>query len=216
MFLSVLVLILIIFLCFFPVYSDETVVKLDNIISSNALYKDKTSASAKIIRIFAERVYLPRNMRAVTTWPLSPKAFTLYKHSLNRAALTAHFAIYNGNMQTFFVIFSGAWVISIYLPIIKTASLWQWYDHSVMTSSNQNIFRVTGPLCGEFTGPRWTTRTKASDAELWYFLWTAPWIYGWVNNREVGDLRRHRAQYDVIVMAVPAWYQTTSTHNQAR
>ena len=27
-----------------------------------------------------------------------------------------------------------------------------WYK-SMMTSSNGNIFRVTGPLCGEFTGP---------------------------------------------------------------
>ena len=27
------------------------------------------------------------------------------------------------------------------------------YSHSMMTSSNGNIFRVTGPLCGEFTGP---------------------------------------------------------------
>ena len=26
------------------------------------------------------------------------------------------------------------------------------------------------------------------------------WIYGWVNNREAGDLRRHRAHYDVIVL----------------
>ena len=26
------------------------------------------------------------------------------------------------------------------------------------------------------------------------------WINGWVNNREVGDLRRHRAHYDVTVM----------------
>ena len=26
------------------------------------------------------------------------------------------------------------------------------------------------------------------------------WINGWVNNREAGDLRRHRAHYDVIVM----------------
>ena len=28
----------------------------------------------------------------------------------------------------------------------------------------------TGPLCGEFTGPRWIPLTKASDAELWCFL----------------------------------------------
>ena len=26
------------------------------------------------------------------------------------------------------------------------------------------------------------------------------WIYGWVNNGEAGDLRRHHGQYDVIVM----------------
>ena len=31
-------------------------------------------------------------------------------------------------------------------------------------------FRVTGPLCGEFTGHRWIPLTKASVAELWYFL----------------------------------------------
>ena len=43
----------------------------------------------------------------------------------------------------------------------------------MMTSSSGNIFRVTGHLCGEFTGPRWLPRTKASDAELWCFLWSA-------------------------------------------
>ena len=39
-----------------------------------------------------------------------------------------------------------------------------------------------------------------SNAELWCFLWSVPWINGRVNNREAGDLRRHRAHYDVIVM----------------
>ena len=43
----------------------------------------------------------------------------------------------------------------------------------MMTSSNGNIFRVTGHLCGEFTGPRWIRHTKASDAEPWCFLWSA-------------------------------------------
>ena len=46
--------------------------------------------------------------------------------------------------------------------------------HSMMTSSNGNIFRVTGHLCGEFTGPRWIPHTKASDAALWCLLWSAP------------------------------------------
>ena len=70
----------------------------------------------------------------------------------------------------------------------------------MMTLSNGNIFRVTGHLCGEFTCHQWIPLTKANDAELWCFLWSEPWINGWVNNREAGDLRRHRAHYDVIVM----------------
>ena len=39
-----------------------------------------------------------------------------------------------------------------------------------MTSWKGNIFRATDPLCGEFTDQRWIPFTKASDAELWYFL----------------------------------------------
>ena len=44
----------------------------------------------------------------------------------------------------------------------------------MMTSANGNIFHITGPLWGESTGDRWIPLTKASDAELWYFLWSAP------------------------------------------
>ena len=36
----------------------------------------------------------------------------------------------------------------------------------MMTSLNGNIFRVTGHLCGEFTGHWWIPLTKAGDAEL--------------------------------------------------
>ena len=43
--------------------------------------------------------------------------------------------------------------------------------------------------------------TKANDAERWCFLWSAPTeINDWLNNGEAGDLRRHRADYDVTVM----------------
>ena len=70
----------------------------------------------------------------------------------------------------------------------------------MMTSSNGNIFRVTGPLCEEFTGHRWIPFTKASNAELWCFLWSSPWMNDWVDNRGASDLRRHWAHYDAIVM----------------
>ena len=32
---------------------------------------------------------------------------------------------------------------------------WDLNHHSMMTSSNANILRVTGPLCEDFTGHRW-------------------------------------------------------------
>ena len=35
-------------------------------------------------------------------------------------------------------------------------------------------FRVTGHLWGEFPGDRRIPLTKASDADLWYFRWSAP------------------------------------------
>ena len=41
----------------------------------------------------------------------------------------------------------------------------------MMASSNENIFRVTGPLWGESTEGH---LTKVSEAELWCFLWSAP------------------------------------------
>ena len=80
------------------------------------------------------------------------------------------------------------------MPILPNMAL------HMMRSSNGNIFRVIGHLCGEFTRHRWILRTKASNAERWSFLWSAPWIKGWANNRKAGDLRRHRAHYDVNVM----------------
>ena len=41
---------------------------------------------------------------------------------------------------------------------------------------------------------------KGQWGEALMFSLICVWINGWVNNREVGDLRRHRAHYDVIVM----------------
>ena len=90
----------------------------------------------------------------------------------------------------------------VYNYLLCSAVFSSWlcpYSFRKMTSSNGNIFRVTGRLCGEFTGPRWIPHTKASDAELWFFFICA-WINGWVNKHEAGDLRRHRAHYDVIEM----------------
>ena len=75
------------------------------------------------------------------------------------------------------------------------------YDAIMMTSSNGNIFRVTGHLCGEFTGSR---RIPPPHKGQWrgasMFSLMCIWINGWENNRDAGDFRRYRAHYDVIVM----------------
>ena len=80
---------------------------------------------------------------------------------------------------------------------IATIAVGSRYD--MMTSSNGNIFRVTGY--------RWIPLAKASDAELSLIC---AWIYSWVSNREPGGLRRHRAHihYDVIIMDKKIYHMT--------
>ena len=77
----------------------------------------------------------------------------------------------------------------------------------MMTQSNWNIFRVTGLLYGEFTGRPWSPVqrpvTRSFDISL-----TWAWTNGWVNSRNAGDLRHHRAHRDVTVMFVLPDYFT--------
>ena len=74
-------------------------------------------------------------------------------------------------------------------------SVQSWWRHQMETFSALLALCAGNSLVtGEFPSQR------ASDAELWCFLWSAPCINGWVNNHEAGDLRRHRGHYDVILM----------------
>ena len=65
-----------------------------------------------------------------------------------------------------------------------------------MTSSNGNIFPVTGHLCGEFTAPL----HKGQRRKALMFSLICVWNNGCVNNHEACNLRRCRAHYDVTVM----------------
>ena len=51
---------------------------------------------------------------------------------------------------------------------------------------------------------RWPVNSPHKGQWRWVlmFSFTCAWINGWVNNREAGDLRRHQARYDVIVMEI--------------
>ena len=68
-----------------------------------------------------------------------------------------------------------------------------------MTSLNWNIVRVTGPLCGEFTGhrriPPQRPVMRSFDAFFDLRLNKRLSKQSWS-----GDLRRHRAHYDINLM----------------
>ena len=69
----------------------------------------------------------------------------------------------------------------------------------MMASSNENVFRVTGHLCGELTSPRWIPRKRPVTRSFDVFFFCV-WKNASVNNREACVLRRYCAHYDVTVM----------------
>ena len=82
-----------------------------------------------------------------------------------------------------------------------------WWRHQMETFFAL-LFLCGGnsPVCGEFLAQR--PLTRSFDV----FLTTLS-TNGWVNNREAGDLRRHRAHYDVIVMI---WCNSAQFHSLTR
>ena len=69
----------------------------------------------------------------------------------------------------------------------------------MMTSSNGSFPRYW-PLCG-------VSPVNSPHKGYWrgalIFFFICAWTNVWVNNRDAGDLRRHRAYYDVIVIIYP-------------
>ena len=71
-----------------------------------------------------------------------------------------------------------------------------WWRHQMETFS---------PLLAFERGIHRSQRPVTRSFDVFFDLY---WINGWVNNREVGDLRCHRAHYDVTIMV------TTSSWNK--
>ena len=76
----------------------------------------------------------------------------------------------------------------------------------MMTSSNGNMFRVTGFcegihrwLLGIHRSPMSTPHTDQWRGAL-MFSFICAWTNGWVNNQDAGDLRLHRSHYDITLM----------------
>ena len=86
--------------------------------------------------------------------------------------------------------------IKAYLPflIITVALSLNQNTVIMMTSSNGNIFRVTGPLIHR-------SPVNSTHKGQWRRALILPlifvWTNGWVTNRDAGDLRRYRAHYHV-------------------
>ena len=69
-----------------------------------------------------------------------------------------------------------------------------WWRHQMETfSALLAICAGNSLVTGEFPAQRPMTRSLM-------FSLICAWITGWVNNDEAGDLKRHRALYDVTVM----------------
>ena len=71
-----------------------------------------------------------------------------------------------------------------------------WWRHQMDTFSTlQAICVGNSPVPGELP-----TQRPVTGALMFSLICTR--IKGWVNNREAGDLRRHRANYDVLTMSL--------------
>ena len=69
-----------------------------------------------------------------------------------------------------------------------------WWRHQMET------FSALLALCAGNSPAPVTSPQKGQWRGALMFSLICAWINGWVNNREVGDLRRYRAHYDVTVM----------------
>ena len=110
-------------------------------------------------------VYMPN---AQTNWAIGARHFLF--HVLEHWLWWHWYNIFVCNVNTWIGLSLKACLLHHILNVITE----RCRGGNMMTSSNGNIFRVTGPLLEESTGDRWVLLTEASDAELWCFLWSAP------------------------------------------
>ena len=69
-----------------------------------------------------------------------------------------------------------------------------------MTSSNGNIFNVTGQLWGEIHRSSVDSPHKGQWRGVLMLFLICAWTNVWANNGDTGDLRHHRTHYDAAVM----------------
>ena len=104
-------------------------------------------------------------------------------------------------------VFITLWYLACF-PVAWRPSQISWWRHQMETFSALLVLCArNSPVTGEFPPQRPVTRS-------FDVFFICAWINGWVNNREAGDLRRHRAHYDVNVMS--QWWKATDIHVRSR
>ena len=86
-------------------------------------------------------------------------------------------------------------------------TLWNYFKTEVIKKkSHKSWWRKHFPRCWPFVRGIHLSPVNSPYKGQWrgtlMFSLICAWINDWVNNGETGDLRRHRAHYDVIVMYI--------------
>ena len=82
---------------------------------------------------------------------------------------------------------------SIFPVSMMRSSKWKHVPRHWLLWGNSPVTAGNSPVTGKFPSHRPVTRSFDG-----FFI--CAWTNGWVNNQDVGDVRRHRAHYDVTVM----------------
>ena len=106
--------------------------------------------------------------------------------------------------------YSISWLeLEMLIPCIHLYMGCKLSRHCIMTSSNENIFCITGPLWWESTGQQWIPLIKRSVTYS-YDVFFDLHLFSWINNRDVSN-----CDVIVFIMTSLSWYLEMSQHCQA-
>ena len=133
-------------------------------------------------------------------WWFDPPSRSLWRHCNDYLSLSLIFASctrvhnYASNVNTTHF----SWIRTCCLTI------------AMMTSSNGDIFRVTGPFSRGIHRSPVNSPHKGQSPGASMFSLICTWTNSWVNHRDTGDLRRHRVNYDITIIAMVGQIIATS------
>ena len=104
--------------------------------------------------------------------------------------------------------------MAILLTTLASAAIRKLHSHIMMTSSNENIFRVTGYLCGEFTGHRWFPCTFGVFFDMCLNKWLSKRGWGWWFETPSRPLLRHFNDMIRIIETICKYKHIKAKHNK--